>query len=155
MSEKFLTKPTLAKVLSPMINDDCINKDSIMNLILTTIPSWSVEMLADLYFSNEVYKPVNINDYFSTPMNNYQKNKKYDVVILTDLGLCGANDTLYGKIIGDDSFGSSFNPFYGRYKTVLFLHGPDNKMIEYPETLSWNEITVISKMDIPYFNLPF
>ena len=154
MSEKYITKKTLSKALANMINDNCVNKIHLTNLIINNISTWSIDLLTEIYFSDEIYVPFNINDYFKTSMNTYD-TKIYHKDVLIDLGLLGENECIFGKIIGDDSYSSVYNPYYGRYKVVLFVHNEQNKFSELSIILSHDQMTKIKKEDIPYFDLPF
>lgn len=121
------------------------------NCILNNLNEYTINLLLHIASSDSAFKTIMIGDYVKvTPSYSALNSFNYDS--MQEMGLiCSETNMIYGKVTGDSSWDSSYNPYYGRLKINVMLHD-DNKNIKIlEENHNQTELTLVSKEEIMYF----
>ena len=112
---------------------ESVNKPALIEAIINTVDSQSLELLVDICISEHEYHPFNINDIV---MFKREWNMNH-----LDHGLCDGFNSMYGIIIGSDNYGDEFNPYYYKLNLLMFDLNDKNELIMIPIDKYSNEIT--------------
>ncbi len=115
---------------------ESINKPALIDAIINTVDSQSLELLVDICISEHEYHPFNINDIV---MFQHAWNINH-----LDHSLCDGIDSMYGIITGSDNYGDVFNPYYYKLNLMMFDLNDKNELIMMPIDRYSSEITRVS-----------
>lgn len=146
-----ISEQTVYNLLVSALDNKSINKSLFIKAVMKSCEGTSrMEYLLHL-LHNKSSILTNPGDYFSIIPPKYHKDDKFNYDTLKDLGLVTKDYEVYGRIINDESWGSDYDPFYGRVKTILFYHDKDGKMVNHEESINTSSLNIINKSDILYF----
>jgi len=103
---------------------ESVNKPALIEAIINTVDSQSLELLVDICISENEYHPFNINDIV---MFKREWNMNH-----LDHGVCDGINSMYGIIIGSDNYGDEFNPYYYKLNLLMFDLNDKNELIMMP-----------------------
>lgn len=121
------------------------------NCMVNNMNEYAINLLLHIASSDSAFKNIMIGDYVKvTPSYSACNSFNYDS--MQEMGLiCSETNMIYGKVTGDSSWDSIYNPYYGRLKIDVMLHD-DNKNIKIlEENHSYTDLTLVSKAEIMYF----
>lgn len=112
---------------------DSVNKPALIDAIINTVDTNSLEILVDICISEDEYHPFNIHDIV---MFKHEWNMNH-----LDHGLCDGINSMFGIITGSDNYGDQFNPYYFKMNILMFDLNDKNEVIMTPIDVYSNEIT--------------
>ena len=131
-----ISNDVVKKLISKHIVDS-INKHNIVDMIVGTLDSSSLEAFVNVCISDEEYKRVNIGDIVSFSMDGSDN--------LRDHNLLSGNKTRYGIIKGSDNYGGDWNAFYYKMNVDVFDLDEDHNIITMDTALYTNELTHVDQ----------
>lgn len=147
-----ISKKTVTNIFTDLLEKKCVNKDLAIDGIVHMINDSAMEYILDLLSRKDKVKLIQPKDYVKLEIITYHIDKKFNYDVLSEMGLlCTETNSVYGRVVGDSSWGSDYNPYYGSLKIAMFYHDDDGKLKEYEETINTVSVTRIKKEDIPYF----
>ena len=147
-----ISQKTAVNIFTELLKKNGTNKQMAIEAIVTHINDSALEYIMDLLSAPEKMELVYPNEYVRVPIKQYHVNNKFDYDVLKEMGLlCEETNSVYGRINGDSSWSSEYNPYYGSLKVALFYHDKDNQISEYEETINTSEVVKVKKNEIPYF----
>ena len=111
---------------------ESINKPALIDAIINTIDSNSLEILVDICIQEDEYIPFMINDCVQF---KHEFNMNH-----IDYGICNGIDSMYGIIIGSDNYSDDFNPYYYKINLLMFDLNDKNEIIMTKKDVYNNEI---------------
>jgi len=130
------------------------NSEHIFNILMRELPDHAKEIILHLSLAKENYSPVVIGDYIKLVPPSYHVGSNYEWDILEDMGLSPGDGMVYGKVVGDTSWGNDkFNPFYSNLKVELLYHDEEKKLKMFDFQAEPMELTKVSAADIKYFDI--
>ena len=112
---------------------DSINKYNIVDMIVGSLDSSSLEAFVNVCISDEEYKRFNIGDIVSFNMDGSDNLRDHYLLIGTK--------TRYGIVTGSDNYGGDYNAFYYKMNINVFDVDENGKIILFESTLYTNELT--------------
>lgn len=147
-----ISKKTVTNIFTELLEKKCVNKDLAIDAIVYLINDSSMEYLLDLLSRKDKAQLIQPKDYIKLEILTHHIDKKFNYDILSEMGLlCTETNSVYGRVIGDSSWGSDYNPYYGSLKVALLYHDDEGKMTMFEETINTVSVTRIKKENIPYF----
>lgn len=149
---KQISENVLSQILLSVLNETSKeNHIHIGNCIVNNMNDKTIDLLLHIALSNSTFKTIMIEDYVKV-IPSYTARNSFNYDTMQEMGLmCSKTNMIYGKVTGDSSWESSYNPYYGSFKIDVMLHD-DNKNIKIlTDTYSNTELTLVSKSEIMYF----
>lgn len=131
-----ISNDVVKKLISKHIVDS-INKHNIVDMIVGTLDSSSLEAFVNVCISDEEYKRVNIGDIVSFNMDGADN--------LRDHHLLSENKTRYGIVKGSDNYGGDWNAFYYKMNVDVFDLDEDHNIITIDTALYTNELAHVDQ----------
>lgn len=151
--DKNIVSRLITKLVDPQQVFASENADQIAEVIINNMDEHAQECILHLMLAEKKYKPVKIGDYVMFEPVSYHKGSEYELDVLIDMGLDAGNGQVYGKVIGDSSWGKGeFNPFYSRIKVNALYHNKDKELKEVEVEVHPLKLNRITKSKIKYYN---
>ena len=131
-----ISNEVVKKLISKHVVDS-INKYNIVDMIVGSLDSSSLEAFVNVCISEEEYKRVNIGDIVSFSMDGSDN--------LRDHHLLSGNKTRYGIVKGSDNYGGDWNAFYYKMNVNVFDLDEDHNIITIDTALYTNELTHVDQ----------
>lgn len=155
MSQETLIKRNLLKRIIIEEIKSGINADFVMESFLENCNGYTLKYITDVISDNKQVELLYPGDFIKWKAPTSYQEKYYNEDILSEMGLLTTDKGdhwLYGVIMGDESWGSSYSPYYGRLKVAVFVHGDDSRIAVKNESLYTGDvIKVIPGSEIPRF----
>lgn len=117
-----ISQKTAVNIFTELLKKNSTNKQMAIEAIVTHINDSALEYIMDLLSAPEKMELVYPNEYVRVPIKQYHVNNKFDYDVLKEMGLlCEETNSVYGKIIGDSSWGSEYNPYYGSLRLLCSI----------------------------------
>lgn len=147
-----ISKKTITNIFTDLLEKKSVNKALAIEAIITHVNDYALEYIIDMLSSKDKVELIQIKDYVKVPINTYHVDRHFNYDVLNEMGLlCEETGSVYGRVTGDASWNSDYNPFYGRLKVALFYHDKEGQFMEYEESINTVSVTKLNKLDIPYF----
>lgn len=158
MNEATIKVSLLKRILAEEIISGTKGK-FILDALLNNAPSFTVRYIIDVLSDVEgdvdlIYPGEFIK--FKAPKSHV--NSKFNPDILNEMGLLSTEKDdyyVYGVVLGDDSWSSGYNPYYGRLKVAVFYHDEQKQVAHYNEGLNTGDVIKIKPTDIPKFSTKY
>lgn len=147
-----ISEQTLRKLFIKALNDKTCNKDILIDILFSSGDlKYDLVYILDL-LNSEKPELFALNDFIKVEPESYHIDNIFNLDVLKDMGLWSDDNMVYGQIMGDDGWGSSFNPYKGKMKVDLFYHNEEKILEKKTYTLNTETLIKVDKSEIEYFN---
>lgn len=152
MSTISIERKTIVSILASKIKSKPEVAEQVANYMVSNMTYSMINVLLNLLSKDEPMVIPKEGDYIMTKIPYNHDKTIFDKDILEELGLLVKNK-IFGVITGKGGYFSSEDGSYcSEFKTNLFYHDENKKLIKYEKTIGLIDIEVIDKKQIPYFN---
>lgn len=146
-----VSKRTITNILATALSNKSVNYHLAIEAIVNNMADSSLEYMLHMLTSKEPETLIYPGNYVKVPMDKYHSTKYFDYGTLKDMGLVTEDGMVYAEIVGDSSWGSEYNPFYGSMKVKYLYHDDDKQLKFHEDSINTSDLTLIDKLDIEYF----
>ena len=129
------------------------HSDFVLEVLLRNINSYPLRYITDVLTDDpEKVEILNLHDLIMVQAPRNHIETKFNVDILSEMGLLvmiNNEPHVFGFVMGDDSWNSGYNPYYGRAKVCLFYHDSERNLFHYNEPFFANDLKKVKPSDIP------
>jgi hypothetical protein len=119
-----ISRQTLRKLIEPVINKDIKNWRIILDAMRHWLSDPQMEMLLEI-IHNDGYKVHRIGDIVKFQPESWHFKDQIMHDIMKDWKLMDDKGYMYGRVVGDCSYGDDYDPFHYKLKLKVYLHGED------------------------------
>jgi hypothetical protein len=129
------------------------HSDFVLEVLLRNINSYPLRYITDVLTDDpEKVEILNLHDLIMVQAPKNHIDVKFNIDILSEMGLLvmiNNEPHVFGFVMGDDSWNSGYNPYYGRTKVCLFYHDSERNLSHHNETCFTNYVKKVKPSDIP------
>tara|TARA_R110001592_G_scaffold85153_8_gene251520 strand:- start:6723 stop:7208 length:486 start_codon:yes stop_codon:yes gene_type:complete len=155
MSSKLnISEDVLNKLIINIFNITSDNNGNhIKNILLNSLPDHSKETILHLACVGSDYTTVYPGDYVKVKPPSYHAGTEFEWDVMADMKLDAGNGFVFGKVIGDGSYRSDYNPFYASIKVELMYHDADRSLKNVEHGFTPTDLIKVKEDDIEYFDI--
>ena len=158
MNEATIKVGLLTRILKEEITSGTKSK-FILDALLNNTHSYTIRYITDVL--SDVEGDVDLiypGDFIKFKAPKSYIDSRFNPDILNEMGLLSIEKDdyyVYAVVLGDESWTSGYNPYYGKIKVSAFFHD-DQKQVSYNgESLSTGDVMKIQATDIPRFSTKY
>ena len=158
MNEATIKVGLLTRILKEEIASGTKSK-FILDALLNNVHSYTIRYITDVL--SDVDGDVDLiypGDFIKFKAPKSYVDSKFNPDILNEMGFLSIEKDdyyVYAVVLGDESWNSGYNPYYGKIKVSAFFHD-DQKQVSYNgESLSTGDVMKIQATDIPRFSTKY
>lgn len=158
MNEAIIKVGLLTKILKEEIASGTKSK-FILDALLNSVNSYTIRYITDVL--SDVEGDVDLiypGDFIMFVAPKSHVNTKFNPDILNEMGLLTLqkNDYyVYGVVLGDESWTSGYNPYYGKIKVAIFYHDEHKQVFHHNESFYTGDVIKIKPTDMPRFSTKY
>lgn len=158
MNEATIKVGLLTRILKEEIASGTKSK-FILDAFLNTVNSYTIRYITDVL--SDVEGDVDLiypGDFIMFAAPKSHVSTKFNPDILNEMGLLTLqkNDYyVYAVVLGDDSWTSGYNPYYGKIKVAVFYHDEQKQVSHHNESLYTGDVIKIKPTDMPRFSTKY
>ena len=133
--------------------------DFILEAFLNDINAYTLRYITDVL--SDVEGDVDLiypGDFIKFKALNSHVDTKFNPDILDEMGFLSRerNDFyVYGIVLGDDSWQTGYNPYYGKLKIACFYHNEQKQVSYHNDSITTGDVIKIKASQIPKFSTQY
>jgi hypothetical protein len=152
MEETTIKVGLLKKILKEAIANGR-HSDFVLEVLLRNNSTYPLKYITDVLTDDpEKVELLNLHDLVMVEAPRNHIETKFNIDILSEMGLLvmiNNEPHVFGFVMGDDSWSSGYNPYYGRVKVCLFYHDSERNLSHHNEAYASNDVKKVKPSDIP------
>ena len=159
MEQEVLVKKSLVRTILKDAIVSGTKVDFILDAFLSSINSYTIRYITDVL--SDIDGDVDLiypGDFIKFKAPKSYVDSKFNPDILNEMGFLSIekdNYYVYAVVLGDESWTSGYNPYYGKIKVSAFFHDDQKQVSYHSESLSTGDVIKIKYSDIPKFSTKY
>jgi nucleoid DNA-binding protein len=159
MEEEVVVKKSLIRRILKDAIASGTKVDFILDAFLNTVNSNTIRYITDVL--SDIDGDVDLvypGDFIKFKAPKSYVDKRFNPDILNEMGFLSIEKDfyyVYAVVLGDESWNSGYNPYYGKIKVSAFFHDDQKQVSYYNESLSTGDVIKIQATDIPKFSTKY
>ena len=145
-----LSEELVKSILADTFNIKCEDNLDVICTHMVNFNPESVDFIMRLARMPHGFEPLDINDYCTLPYPEGIEDK-FDYDTMQELGLLPGSRRLYGQVIGDTGWSSTYKACHSTLKVNVMVHDDNKKMIVFEHKIDHLNLLKVNRSEIPYY----